>query len=257
MLCILFKEGTCTKGDACLFSHDLSIERRSEKKDLYSDNRASESTEALEQGELEKIIEKKHGQTNKNASDKICKHFLEAVEKRLYGWFWVCPNGGDVCKYRHALPPGYVLRRDKAGPVKIDQPSVEDIIESEREKLDGDLTPVTPETFKVWKENRVQEKRHKCNQDLEMKRDEIATGRVTSRITGKEVFSLDASLVNQDDDDEADDIACEQEEIDHNILSYEEIVRIKLSQINIEDDCATKAISLNPSQRVSGFPTDH
>ncbi|KAI3670890.1 hypothetical protein L1987_87534 [Smallanthus sonchifolius] len=24
--------------------------------------------------------------------DRICKHFLEAVEKKQYGWFWVCPN---------------------------------------------------------------------------------------------------------------------------------------------------------------------
>ena len=24
--------------------------------------------------------------------------------------FWQCPNGGKDCKYRHALPPGYVLR---------------------------------------------------------------------------------------------------------------------------------------------------
>ncbi len=45
-----------------------------------------------------------------NRTDIICKHFLEAVEKRQYGWFWVCPNGGKDCKYRHALPPGYVLK---------------------------------------------------------------------------------------------------------------------------------------------------
>jgi hypothetical protein len=32
------------------------------------------------------------------------------VEKKQYGWFWVCPNGGKECHYRHALPPGYVLK---------------------------------------------------------------------------------------------------------------------------------------------------
>lgn len=41
---------------------------------------------------------------------QVCKYFLEAVEKKQYGWFWVCPNGGKNCHYRHALPPGYVLK---------------------------------------------------------------------------------------------------------------------------------------------------
>lgn len=41
---------------------------------------------------------------------QVCKHFLEAVEKKQYGWFWTCPNGGKNCHYRHALPPGYVLK---------------------------------------------------------------------------------------------------------------------------------------------------
>ncbi|KVI00014.1 hypothetical protein Ccrd_021768 [Cynara cardunculus var. scolymus] len=37
-----------------------------------------------------------------------CKHFLEAVEKKQYSWFWVCPNGGKDCHYRHALPPACI-----------------------------------------------------------------------------------------------------------------------------------------------------
>ena len=42
-----------------------------------------------------------------------CRDFLEAVEKNLYGFNWTCPNGGDNCQYRHMLPMGYVLNRDK------------------------------------------------------------------------------------------------------------------------------------------------
>lgn len=38
-----------------------------------------------------------------------CKDFIEAVEKNLYGFNWVCPNKGDECQYRHMLPTGYVL----------------------------------------------------------------------------------------------------------------------------------------------------
>ena len=44
---------------------------------------------------------------------QICKYFLDAVEGNKYGWFWTCPNGGANCMYRHALPPGFVLKKDK------------------------------------------------------------------------------------------------------------------------------------------------
>jgi len=33
-----------------------------------------------------------------------CKHFIEACEKDLYGFNWVCPNKGDDCPYMHRLP---------------------------------------------------------------------------------------------------------------------------------------------------------
>ncbi len=42
---------------------------------------------------------------------QICKYFLDAVENSKYGWFWQCPNGGKNCMYRHALPPGFVLKK--------------------------------------------------------------------------------------------------------------------------------------------------
>ena len=31
----------------------------------------------------------------------------------LSGFFWTCPNGGQACKYRHALPPGFVLKSQR------------------------------------------------------------------------------------------------------------------------------------------------
>ena len=40
-----------------------------------------------------------------------CKHFIEAVERSMYGFNWVCPNNGDDCQYRHMLPQGYVLQK--------------------------------------------------------------------------------------------------------------------------------------------------
>lgn len=60
---------------------------------------------------------------------QVCKFFLEAVEKGLYGWFWNCPNG-PKCIYRHALPPGFVLKKKQEKEVK-DEISFEEFIETE------------------------------------------------------------------------------------------------------------------------------
>ena len=45
VLCIFYKKGICEKGRKCKFSHDLAIERKAEKKDLYSDTREQEKAE--------------------------------------------------------------------------------------------------------------------------------------------------------------------------------------------------------------------
>jgi hypothetical protein len=71
---------------------------------------------------------------------------LEAVEKSLYGWFWECPNG-TKCIYRHALPPGYVLKKDQKKTDKKDEISLYDLIETERAALGPNQTKVTLETF--------------------------------------------------------------------------------------------------------------
>ena len=60
---------------------------------------------------------------------QVCKYFLEAVEKGLYGWFWSCPNG-PKCIYRHALPPGFVLKKKQEKESK-EQISFEEFIETE------------------------------------------------------------------------------------------------------------------------------
>lgn len=66
--------------------------------------------EDWDQDKLESVVKQKHGaESVPNRTNIICKFFLDAVENRQYGWFWQCPNGKE-CKYRHALPPGYVLK---------------------------------------------------------------------------------------------------------------------------------------------------
>ncbi|KAL1972910.1 hypothetical protein VTN31DRAFT_6452 [Thermomyces dupontii] len=174
VVCIFFKQGNCDKGKKCKFSHDLSVERKSEKKDIYSDSRdaqqqdidkKNDTMDNWDEAKLRNVVLSKHGNP-RTTTDKVCKYFIEAVENKKYGWFWTCPNGGDNCKYRHALPPGFVLKtkeqKEAEKKAKENNPlnalTLEDWLESERHKLTGQLTPVTPETFAEWKKKRLDKK---------------------------------------------------------------------------------------------------
>ena len=42
VLCIFYKQGNCEKGRKCKFSHDMSVERKGEKRNLYQDTREGE-----------------------------------------------------------------------------------------------------------------------------------------------------------------------------------------------------------------------
>ncbi|VDP80273.1 unnamed protein product [Schistosoma mattheei] len=108
VLCVFFKQGLCAKGDKCKFSHDLTVERKAEKRGIYSDSDKTDGTmDDWDINKLEEVISKKHDADNKGLppSTIVCKYFIEAVENFKYGWFWECPNG-KTCHYKHALPPG-------------------------------------------------------------------------------------------------------------------------------------------------------
>ena len=45
VVCLYYKKGICEKGKKCKFSHDLAMERKAAKKDLYSDTRETEKDE--------------------------------------------------------------------------------------------------------------------------------------------------------------------------------------------------------------------
>lgn len=176
ILCQFYKKGHCDKGRKCKFSHDLNVERKQEKKNLYTDTREDEEAEEekrkkeggmedWDEEKLRQVVMSKHGNP-KTTTDKVCKFFIEAVENGKYGWFWICPNGGDKCMYRHSLPPGFVLKTKEqraAEKALMDKSplatlTLEDFLESERHKLTGTLTPVTPETFAKWKKERLDKK---------------------------------------------------------------------------------------------------
>ena len=44
--------------------------------------------------------------------DSDVSHSSHSSFFRRFGWFWQCPNG-ELCQYRHALPPGFVLKSQK------------------------------------------------------------------------------------------------------------------------------------------------
>lgn len=100
------------------------------------------------------VVKEKHGSEKPtNTTNIICKFFLDAVEKRQYGWFWKCPNGSD-CKYRHALPPGYVLKSQMkellAEEAAKNSRDMSEVIEEERQKVQA-KTQITEEvSWLAW-----------------------------------------------------------------------------------------------------------
>lgn len=64
------------------------------------------------------------------------------------------PWRGDICMYRHALPPGFVLKKDKKKEEKEDEISLEDLIERERSALGPNVTKITLESFLAWKKRK-------------------------------------------------------------------------------------------------------
>ncbi|KAL8780863.1 MAG: hypothetical protein Q9213_006275 [Squamulea squamosa] len=210
VLCQFFKQGNCEKGKRCKFSHDLSVERKGEKKNLYQDTREGEKeTEEEErkkddmadwdEAKLRQVVTSKHGNP-KTTTDKVCKYFIDAVENGKYGWFWQCPNGGDKCMYKHSLPPGFILKTKEqraAEKALMDKSplktlTLEDFLESERHKLTGTLTPVTEESFALWKKQRL---------DKKQAEDEA---RIAKEATGRAMFEQGDWGSESEDEDDSD-----------------------------------------------------
>lgn len=206
VLCIFYKKGNCEKGKKCKFSHDSDVERKTEKKSLYTDTRTGEEEQKKvetsadwDEEKLRSVVLSKKG-NQRTTTDKVCKYFIEAIEDGKYGWFWICPNG-DKCMYKHALPQGFVLKtkedraREKAlmdkSPLKT--LTLEDFLESERHKLTGTLTPVTPESFAKWKTERLSKKAAE------------EQARKAREATGRSLFESGNWRTEEDDEDADED----------------------------------------------------
>ncbi|KAK3315013.1 hypothetical protein B0H66DRAFT_501734 [Apodospora peruviana] len=210
VLCIFFKKGNCEKGRKCKFSHDLEMERKVEKRNLYQDTRGEEEDKKKQETsadwdeeKLRSVVMSKKG-NQRTTTDKVCKFFIEAIEDGKYGWFWICPNGGDKCMYKHALPPGFVLKTKEqraAEKALLDKSplktlTLEEFLESERHKLTGKLTPVTPESFAKWKKERLDKKAA----EEQARKAKEATGRAMFESGNWRLDVEDADVDEEDDD---------------------------------------------------------
>lgn len=179
----------------------LSI-KEGQQIDLYVDQREQKKQETMEdwdQEKLEEVIKTKHGASQAKPTEIVCKYFVDALEKRQYGWFWNCPNNGDNCKYRHCLPPGYVLKRDlpKEEIDEDDVEPIEEVIERERAKLKGEGTKVTLETFLAWKKKK-EEQRRDAVEAARLAEQKKSGGRGLNALSGRDLFSFDPSLFVDD-----------------------------------------------------------
>ncbi|WVQ80353.1 hypothetical protein IAT38_002458 [Cryptococcus sp. DSM 104549] len=209
VLCVYFKVGKCTKGSKCKFSHDLNVGRKVEKVNLYTDVREDKKADLMETWDEEKLrnVVTQNQVKQKNATDIVCKYFIQAIEDKKYGWFWECPNGGDRCMYRHALPPGFVLKSDKKKADEAaskEQISLADFLEVERHKLKPPLTPVTPESFAIWKKNRIDKKQAEVEAVEKAKAAQRAAGKMTG-MTGKDMFDFGGELYEDDGEEGEED----------------------------------------------------
>eukprot|EP00923_Selenidium_pygospionis_P007518 GHVN01012864.1.p2 GENE.GHVN01012864.1~~GHVN01012864.1.p2 ORF type:complete len:364 (+),score=107.25 GHVN01012864.1:1816-2907(+) len=207
----LFGAATAAKkiGEGTAEDFDPKQCRADQKIDLYSDAREMDDW-TLEK--LEEVILDKHGETNKGLKETtiVCKHFLEALDKRQYGWFWTCPGGGDKCIYRHCLPKGYVLKKDRPKDDDDEEEPLEEAIERERAELSGTGTPVTLESFEKWKKEK-EAARVRAVEAERVKAAKKTGGRGLEILSGRDLFSYDPTLF-VDDDGAADEMDYEEDE---------------------------------------------
>ncbi|KAG8820267.1 Translation machinery-associated protein 46 [Serendipita sp. 400] len=208
VLCAFYKAGTCDKGNKCKFSHDINVGRKVEKKDLYSDSREDKENDTMDNWDEEKlrsVVLSKAGNP-KTTTDIVCKYFIEAIESKKFGWFWECPNGSD-CMYRHALPPGFVLKSEKKAmedAAKANTISLEEFLEVERHKLGSNLTPVTPESFAQWKRTRMDKKLAEEEASKKAKENQNAAGKVNG-MSGRDLFEYRPEWFEEEEEDDDGD----------------------------------------------------
>jgi len=106
---------------------------------------------------------------------------------------------GDKCIYKHALPPGYVLKSQLKKDDEEEQITLEQFIETARHQLppSSELHPVTAESFAQWRKAKKQ-----AELEAENKKKELAKEKGT--ITGKEFF-LSGEYKEDEEEEDGED----------------------------------------------------
>ncbi|KAL1128983.1 hypothetical protein AAG570_013515 [Ranatra chinensis] len=231
VLCAFFKQGQCTKGSKCKFSHDVALERKAEKRSMYVDMRDGDEVISIENEKFKELVERKEGDKNRPTTDIVCKFFLDAVENNRYGWFWSCPNG-ENCIYRHALPQGFILKKDKKKDDKKEEISLEELIEKERSSLASmSFTKITLESFIAWKKRKLKEKKEAAQKEEDKKRSDFKAGRHIG-LSGREMFFFNPDLAVGDQMEDGDEALNsyeennEDEDSNYQVSYYYDIVSI-------------------------------
>jgi hypothetical protein len=110
------------------------------------------------------------------------------------------PTLGDKCIYKHALPPGYVLKSQKKAEDEEEKITLEQFIETARHQLppSSELTQVTVESFAAWHKAKL-----KAEEDAEVKKKEIAKEKGTG-ITGREFFQSGAYQEEEEEEEDGE-----------------------------------------------------
>jgi len=196
-----------------------------------------DTMDTWDDAKLQSVVISKHGNP-KTTTEIVCKNFIEAIEAGKYGWFWECPSGGVNCKYRHALPPGFVLKAQKkkdAEEAKKNELSLEDFLERERHQLGKNLTPVTKESFSKWKAERLSKKQVEEDGKRKLKEQQAAAGRMNG-MSGRDLFTFDTTGVYGDDAYSDDEGPADSDKQDWDLNKYRqetEAERARLEEARI------------------------
>lgn len=165
--------------------------------------RALDTMDKWDLEKLTSVVNEKDTSKKTNETQIVCKFFLDALETKKYGWFWNCPNG-PTCIYKHALPPGFVLKSDKVdADEEEDFETLVERIERERAALDSTkLTPLTEDLFAKWREE--EEVKRKDKVEVERKQAAKKGNKGMGVLSGRALFEFDASLF-ADDENAADE----------------------------------------------------
>eukprot|EP00792_Barthelona_sp_PAP020_P009240 TRINITY_DN3281_c0_g3_i1.p1 TRINITY_DN3281_c0_g3~~TRINITY_DN3281_c0_g3_i1.p1 ORF type:complete len:349 (+),score=111.70 TRINITY_DN3281_c0_g3_i1:38-1084(+) len=204
-LCPFIAQGqTCPDGDNCPYRHEETKKQKDKNKaSIYVDQREMDRTKSSSWSAdlIKQVANSQYRSKNATAqSQKSCPHFMKSVENGTFGWFWECPNG-QKCMFKHAVPEGWRPPLQQEADDDEGEFGFYDIIEAERAKfIDG--IGVNEETFKEWKEKRLELIRKRKIKEVKEEVKKLKRGQ-KARVSGRVFFLLD--IGDKEDDKRAGD----------------------------------------------------